>query len=167
LAIALSCVAVGLFAYSARQGITIIASEHVLAFVLGIAIAAAFFDPVPDLGRLRGFGSLLGVAAAAAGRRLPRSIRRLDPVVLVAVTVAAAVVGGAAMSSALGALDRTISRTRPPSLRGCIGAWNDALAGSRLHVERARQVVAAGNERTASAADRRTRFEFCSELFGG
>lgn len=52
LAIALGCLAVGLFAYTAHPGLTIIASEHVLAFGFGIAVASALVDPVRARARL-------------------------------------------------------------------------------------------------------------------
>jgi hypothetical protein len=88
-AIALGCVAVAVFAYVMHPGVTIIGSEHVFAFAIGIAV---------------------GAAKARAGWPALRCLRlkafslRVDPFVAVALLVVIILVGGSVMSDALASL---------------------------------------------------------------
>jgi hypothetical protein len=155
MAIGLSCVAVGLFAYSARPGLTIIASEHVLAFAFGVAVASRFLDPVRDLARLRALGVKLAHGLTSVLFILPRPIRALDPVVLGTVTVAAIVVGGSALPNAVAALEDTIAPGPFPTPARCISAWNHPSGWRLVEIPNAPVTVASGHARR----------DFCSYTF--
>lgn len=163
-AIALSCAAVGLFAYSARPGLTIIASEHLLAFAFGVAVAARFFDPVNDLERLSAYGTGLARRAASVGR-VPQAIRALDPVVLGTVTIAVLVVGGSALPNALADLAETVAPGPLPTPTRCIGAWNHPSGWRPVQIANAPVLVAAGYEQSAPADHESVRVDYCSYVF--
>jgi hypothetical protein len=111
-AIAAACVAAGLFAYSLRPDVTILSSEHLLAFVLGILIVS------PEL---RG----------AIARLRPQLPARADPIAAPATALAVTLVAIALAPSALGDLTEQLQRRSHPSLAACISSWNRSSQAAR------------------------------------
>jgi hypothetical protein len=164
-AIALSCIAVGLFAYTARPGITIIAAEHLLAFAFGILVAVVSPGPGRAIAASGRFVAANGDASGWFARLVPRPIRSLDPLVLVTFVTAAVVVAGSAMPSAVAALGEAIARPNLPSAAGCASAWNHSLPEHLLELGNEPVLVAPSSTRVMSAAGRRVRLDFCAYVF--
>jgi hypothetical protein len=102
-AIALSCVAVGFFAYMLRPGLTILSSEHVTAFTIGVALACAFRTRATTDSFLRnGAAAPTRFCGAVAART--RVLAKADPVAAITVLIAIVLMGASMMPSALGAL---------------------------------------------------------------
>lgn len=124
LSIALSCAAVGLFAYSVRPDVTVLSSEHLVAFGLGVAAA------IPGLTRRaadailrRPFEEIYAlVLSAVRGRPNPRrAVMLLLPLVIAI----------AAAPSGLAALREQIAAHLQPTVSRCARDWNQLPAGSR------------------------------------
>ena len=124
LSIALSCAAVGLFAYSVRPDVTVLSSEHLVAFCLGVAAA------IPGLTRRavdvilrRPFEEMYALAVSAVrGRPKPRRAVMLLLPVLIAI---------AAAPSGLAALREQIAAHLQPTVSRCARDWNQLGAASR------------------------------------
>lgn len=127
LSIALSCGAVGLFAYSVRPDVTVLSSEHLVAFGLGVAAA------IPGLMR-RAFDVTLRrpteemytfALSAVHGRPKPRrAVMLLLPLVIAI----------AAAPSGLAALRKQIAVHLQPTMSRCVRDWNQLGATSRLSI---------------------------------
>jgi len=102
-AIVLCCATVGLFAYTIRPNPTVISSEHLVAFALGVLVASG------GIGRPR----------IAIRRRV-----RLDPVTVLAVAVAVLLVAGSTVPDALGDLASRVKYHRHASAASCVVGWN-------------------------------------------
>jgi hypothetical protein len=164
-AIVLSCIAVALFAYTARPGITIIAAEHVLAFAFGVLVAVVSPGPGRDITALRSLAAASGDASGWVVRLLPRPVRSLDPLVLVTFVTAAVVIAGSAMPSAVAALGEAIARPSGPSAAGCATAWNHSLSEHLLELGHAPVLVVPSSTRGTSATGRNVRLDFCAYVF--
>ena len=130
LSIALSCVAVGLFAYSVRPDLTVLSSEHLVAFVLGIGSA------VP------GWWSRMLSATwrwpAATTRVLFSAMRvgKLDPIATAAVMFAVSVLAIAEAPTALATFREEIAIHLHPTVSRCTTNWNLRGEAPELLVER-------------------------------
>ena len=124
LSIAASCAAIGLFAYSVRPDVSVLSSEHLVAFGLGAAAA------IPGLMR-RAFDIVLRrpveeiyavVLSAAHGRPKPRrAVMLLLPLVIAI----------AAAPSGLAALREQIAAHLQPTVSRCARDWNRLDAAYR------------------------------------
>jgi hypothetical protein len=94
-AIALSCIAVALFAYVMHPGLTILSSEHVFAFAIGIAVGAA---------RAKAESPALRHLVRLSTPATKPLLARVDPFVAVTLLVVVVLVCGSVMSSALASL---------------------------------------------------------------
>jgi hypothetical protein len=165
LTIVLSCLAVAVFAYTLHPGLTLFASEHVVAFAVGVAVAAAWAQP--DWSTFGRFarpvkGALTRVAA-------PRPLfLRVDPFVGTALVIVVVLVGGSVMSSALASLPRTLIGSSHLTAGRCVDAWNRSQAGSTLPSSRGRPalILVGSNERERSLTPPPAP-EFCSYLIVG
>ncbi len=129
LSIALSCVAVGLFAYSVRPDLTVLSSEHLVAFVLGIGVA------VPEW-RSRIFSATWRwpVGATRASFAVMR-VRRLDPFAAAALMFALVVLAIAEAPTALATLREQVAIRLHPTVGRCAATWNLGSSAPRLLVE--------------------------------
>lgn len=115
--IALSCLAVGMFAYTMRPDVTVLSSEHLVAFALGIAAASPRAVPralaaLPPALRL-----LRARLAAATGNRLEPAHATLLLLAAVGCAVAVAPAG-------LAALRHDIAAHLPATPGRCAAEWN-------------------------------------------
>jgi hypothetical protein len=151
-AIVLGCAAVGLFAYSLRPDVTILSSEHLVAFGLGIAVAAPL--PIAALRR-----RLLSIRF-----RLPAGA---DPITLGAVGLAGVIAAIGIAPSALADLKEQLLQTSHPSAAKCVSNWNasaGALRGELAHgVELA--FVTTDREQFVLRAHRLKWVDYCSFAF--
>lgn len=123
-ALVVSTAGLSVFAYELHPGLTILATEHVLAFALGIfaaTISSASSRAVP---RRSGALDLLATICSRG-----RFLRGLDPSATVVVLVAAVILGGSALPSALAALGRTLVSVQGLTPGRCARLWNDDRAG--------------------------------------
>jgi hypothetical protein len=129
LMIVLGCVAIALFAYTLHPGVTMFASEHVIAFAIGIVVGAVWAQP--DWSVVR---RLARSVRSAAPRTVAVSplFSRLDPFVAVALLIVVVLVGGSVMSNAVASLPRTFVETSHVTVTRCVDAWNRAETGSTL-----------------------------------
>ncbi len=146
-----ACAAVTAFAYTLHPDHSIIASEHVFAFGVGVMLAA------PQLRR---------AAIRAVGTRVvgPWRAAGLDPV-LGLVVGATFVVGAVAVSPTAFGTVTSLLADRPASVSRCLAAWNRSWSAPRGRVGRERPAYA-----RVALADRRThgrRFRDCSIVFYG
>ena len=115
-AIAVGCGAVGLFAYSLRPDVTILSSEHLVAFTFGILVAT------PE-------------ALSAAARRLARLRPRLpagaDPISIGMTGLAVGLVAVAFAPTAFGDLREQLSSAEHPSAGSCVTSWNSSRQAPR------------------------------------
>ncbi len=102
--IAVSCLAVGLFAYSIRPDLNILSSEHLVAFVLGVACATP-----------RCWSRMFPAAT---------SLRRLDASVAAGILLVLLVAAVAAAPSALATLRSQIAVHLRPTVSRCARDWN-------------------------------------------
>jgi hypothetical protein len=148
--IAVSCLAVGLFAYSIRPDVTILSSEHIVAFVLGVACAAP-----------RRWSRMLRAAT---------SVRRLDATAATGIAVVLLVVAIAATPSALATLRAQIAVHLRPTVSRCARDWNRQTNAPRLRVvHRPVDAVAIAAARAPLAGTQRpVRWaEYCRYTFSG
>jgi hypothetical protein len=124
--IAVGCIAVGLFAYSLRPDLTVLSSEHVVAFVLGVGAA------VPGLSTAlvrRVIKAPLDWSVAAftklAGREVGRATAALT------LTAALAALAVVAAPDALGTLRQEIALHLPPTKARCAADWNRVVGAPR------------------------------------
>jgi len=123
-AIAVSCVAVAVFAYMLRPGFSVLASEHLVAFAIGVGAATVIPAPrgrFEETARGGATSVLTALSRAGSGRQwLPR----LDPFALGALVVTAVLLGGSMMPTALAGLRRAISDPEVVTAEDCGEAWN-------------------------------------------
>jgi hypothetical protein len=110
------CAAVGLFAYSIRPDVTVISSEHLVAFAVGIGTALPRRSWAKTATRLRRNWS----------GWLPRFRRTAAVAVAASAAVLAAGVGGGA---ALAALEEIVVPDRP-SVADCVRAWDSSASAA-------------------------------------
>src|SRR5207248_4372188 len=123
LAIVLGSAAVALFAYTLHPGLTIFASEHVIAFAIGVAVGVAWAQS--DWTALRRLiRPISGPLTRVAALRL--LFAPADPFVVVALVLVAVLVGGSVLSSALASLPRTLIDNNRVTAARCVEAWNRA-----------------------------------------
>jgi hypothetical protein len=125
LAIVISCLGVALFAYSLHPGLTFFASEHAIAFAVGVAVGAVWARP--DWSVVRRIARQIGHVATKTAAFRP-VLARLDPFVAVALLIVVALVGGSAMSNAVASLPRKLIEPNRISAASCVDAWNRAQA---------------------------------------
>jgi len=120
--IALSCAAVGLFAYSVRPGIGILSSEHLVAFALGVTTA------IP------------GIWTRLAQRCWRAPVRAVRPFVisvghgrawLALLAAAPAALAVAAAPTALSAFHHAIATHLRPTVTRCAVDWNTLRSAPR------------------------------------
>lgn len=114
--IALSCVAVGVFAYSVRPDLSVLSSEHLVAFGLGVA------------GANRGRWRARLDAMRRAGPRFARRRGRVSLTVFAGVSVLLAI---AAAPAGLAALRGEIVSRIPPTVTRCALDWNSLHGAPR------------------------------------
>lgn len=113
--IAVSCIAVGLFAYTVRPDVSVLSSEHLVAFALGIGAVLPALSPSRRSIWHRAF-NLARSTPAAHGHR--PSARLAFAVLLPLATAIAAVPAGVA------ALRQEIAPRLHPTTTRCILDWN-------------------------------------------
>lgn len=125
-AIALSCMALSILAYMLRPGISLFASEHVIAFATGAAIAYRYAvrQPVKAIDA-RSVAAFL--TTLQRGARRARWLGRVDPVALAASVVAVSLLVGSTMPSALAALSRSLLDRESPSRCSAPGRGHASL----------------------------------------
>jgi hypothetical protein len=163
LTIVVSCVAVTLFAYTLHPGVTIFASEHVIAFAIGIAVGAVWARP--DWSIVRRLARPIKRAATETAALRPLFVR-VDPFVAVALLIVVVLLGGSVMSSAVASLPQALAEPSNVSPAACVDAWNRAQAGSSLPSlsRTSRVLIVAGRSRRGSAPARSVAPEVCSYL---
>jgi len=143
--ISVSCVAVALFAYTVRPDLTVLSSEHFVAFALGVAVA------IPGLGRSL-FERLHVWRSPRESAGWPSSLSReakwRGAIVLMASLLGLAVI---AAPVALGTLRREIALHLPPTVSRCLSDWNRPRTAPRSLV-RGRQIRAVSLSVTRQAA---------------
>ena len=130
-AIVVSCLAIGTFAYTLHPGITMLASEHVTAFAIGVVVAALVR------------GEAHAISNLALARVLPRlfvplvsrrpALGRIDPVAVAAVVATGVLVAGSILPSALASLREELVPERDQTLR-CAGGPVANLEASRARL---------------------------------
>jgi hypothetical protein len=117
LSIASSCAAVGLFAYSVRPDVSILSSEHLVAFTLGVGAAIpGLWRRVFDVTLRRPIEELSALTLSIArGRPKPTRAAMLLLPLVIAIAVA---------PSGLAALREQIAAHVPPTVSRCAGDWN-------------------------------------------
>jgi hypothetical protein len=123
--IALSCIAVGLFAYSVRPDVTVLSSEHLVAFALGVAAAIpGMWTRAVDLACRRPWVRARALFdSIAVGRTNPIAAAILILVPLL-VAITAAPIG-------LAALREQLATHLNPTLSRCTSDWNQLHGVSR------------------------------------
>jgi hypothetical protein len=116
LSISLSCLAVGLFAYSVRPDVTVLSSEHLVAFALGVAAA------VPGL-----WTRVLDITF----RRPLGWTRALNPITGAMLILVPLMVAITAAPIGLAALREQIATYLQPTLSRCANDWNQLRSVSR------------------------------------
>ena len=119
--IAVSCVAVGLFAYTVRPDLSVLSSEHLVAFALGVAGASPGFWRAALDATWRKPASKIGALSASRRRRAGFVVAAAAAPVAVAI---AAPVG-------LAALHREIASRIRPTVTRCAHDWNGPLGAPR------------------------------------
>lgn len=154
-AIAASCVSVGMFAYTVRPEVTVLSSEHLVAFALGVVAAS------PSLVRIlwrRPLDALRSLRQSLTGKHGNRA-RTAVAAFAVTLTITAAPAGVAALRHRIDAL-------LPPTVTRCTINWNRPRGAllrvpigdvSRVSIGVARLV----------AARHRVRAEYCRFIFAG
>jgi hypothetical protein len=168
LSIVLCCVAVGLFAYSVRPDLSVLSSEHFVAFGLGIGAAVPGFGARTLSAMRRG--------TRAPGRALTTAIRagKLDPLSTVAVLLAVLLMAIAGAPTALAELRAQVAIHLHPTASRCATSWNRERSAPRTLVARLRpDTVAVAAARggllpvTGGAHPRFAWADFCAYSFGG
>ena len=110
-AIALSCVTVATFAYTLRPGVTILASEHLFAFMIGVTFTRVLNNNTRTASDFR---ELIVPAPWRVYRRVIKSVSlagRVDPVVAGTLVATAILIGGSLIPSAVAGLGRKLLDT--------------------------------------------------------
>jgi hypothetical protein len=113
-AIALSCLTVAMFAYTLRPGLTILASEHVLAFMIGVGLTRVLGN---DFAAVNAFRNIVFPASLRMFRRIVRPVSprgRVDPVAAVALVATAILIGGSLIPSAVANLGTLLEKRESP-----------------------------------------------------
>lgn len=122
--IAVSCVAVGLFAYTVRPDVTVLSSEHLVAFALGIG------GSIPGLWR-----RMLDAICRRPFREARALVRSLSagrsPVPAATLMLLPLIVAIAAVPTGLAALRKQIASHLPPTVTRCASDWNHSRSASR------------------------------------
>ncbi|HET8894007.1 MAG TPA: hypothetical protein VFM96_07925 [Gaiellaceae bacterium] len=127
LSIALSCFAVGLFAYSVRPDVSVLSSEHLVAFGLGVGAAIpSLLRRVFDVTLRRPIYELYALTLSTVSGRL-KPTRVVTLVLPLVIAIAAA-------PSGLAALRHQIAAHLQPTVSRCARDWNLLGAASRLPV---------------------------------
>ncbi len=127
--IAVSCLAVGLFAYSVRPDLTVLSSEHLVAFMLGIGVGVPAWRS-----RMLSAPWRWPVAVTRASSAAMRA-ERLDPLSAAAMLFALVVLAVAEAPSALATLREQVAIRLHPTVGRCAATWNLGNAAPRLLVE--------------------------------
>ena len=125
--LALGCLAIGVFAYMLRPGLSVLASEHVFAFALGAAMAGLVSPRRSDPKMRSAAADALAVATKlyeARPRWLVLTLQKVDPFALAALLLTLVLVGGSVAPSAIGALYRNLVSEPRFTIARCIEAWN-------------------------------------------
>jgi hypothetical protein len=124
--IALSCAAVGLFAYSVRPDLNVLSTEHLVAFGLGIASA------VP--GWLRRRLSAVWRWPVTRARALGATMRsgRLDPIASAALALVLFVLAISEAPAALTTVRSQVAIHLHPTASRCARNWNNQPVARRL-----------------------------------
>lgn len=128
LSIASSCVAAGLFAYSVRPDVSVLSSEHLVAFGLGVSAAIpGLMQRAFDVMLRRPIEEMYALAlSAVSGRPKPRrAVMLLLPLVIAI----------AAAPSGLAALREQIAAHLEPTVSRCARNWNRLGTASRPFVD--------------------------------
>lgn len=145
-AIALSCITVATFAYTLRPGVTILASEHLFAFMIGVMFTRILRNDsraAPD------FREAVFPASWGACKRVIKSVSlsgRLDPVVAGTVVATGILIGGSLIPSAVAGLSRQLldlheSRGRCNSLPFSIAMKEEARISLRVPCQTVRDAT--------------------------
>lgn len=127
-AIVAGCAFVTVVAYALHPNHSIIASEHVFAFLVGVAVAAP--------------GLRHAVVRTARTRALePWRSAGLDPVLGLVLAVAGVVAAVAVVPTALATVSSLLA-DRPASVARCLSAWNGSWTAPRARVGGARPAYA-------------------------
>lgn len=124
--IAGSCIAVALFAYSVRPDLTVLSSEHLVAFGLGVGAAipglfTASFTRIVKTPLERSASALTRIAGREVGRATAA----------ITLTTALTTLAVVAAPSALGTLRQEIALHLPPTPSRCATDWNRLAAAPR------------------------------------
>lgn len=146
LSIVLSCLAVGLFAYSVRPDVTILSSEHLVAFALGVAAAVpGLWARVLDITWRRPLGWTRALHDSIADGHT-------NPITAATLILAPLLVAITAAPIGVAALREQIATHLQPTLSRCASDWNQVRNASRPPVHTAlyvslattRQVIITG-----------------------
>jgi hypothetical protein len=149
--IAVSCVAIGAFAYRLHPGITVLASEHVTAFAIGAVVASlARAEAHARLSLAGGRRVLPRLFAALAPSRA--AIRRYDPVAVAAVLTTAVLMAGSILPSALASLREELLLERNQTVQCARGTVAIANAPTLVTCQTSRD---SAGWRTGPSAQRR------------
>jgi hypothetical protein len=147
LSIALSCIAVGLFAYSVRPEVTVLSSEHLIAFSLGILAAAP------------------AVWQRLLSDAYRRRLHRFPVAIAMALGLFVAII---AAPTGLAALRHEIALHLPPTGGRCASDWNHFSAASRPRVpERSASIVWVGTTRLFANGHPAISVNYCRFAFIG
>lgn len=124
--IAISCTAIALFAYSVRPDLTVLSSEHLVAFALGVGaaipgLAPGIFTHIVKRPLERSASSLTRLA----GREVSRTATALT------LTTTLATLAVVAAPEALGTLRQEIASHFAPTPSRCATDWNRLAAAPR------------------------------------
>jgi hypothetical protein len=109
-AIALGCSAVALFAYMLRPGLTILTSEHLVAFIIGVTVARVFFADSATASEAHRIRRELAILVRFSKRMSGRApwLGPVDPVAVGVSVTTIVLVGASIMPSALGSLGQRL-----------------------------------------------------------
>ena len=125
--IASSCVAVGLFAYSVRPDVSVLSSEHLVAFSLGVGAAIPGLWPrALNVVLRRPLAEMRAVSLSAVSGR-PKPTRAVMLILPLVIAIAAAPTG-------LAALREQIATHLQPTVSRCARDWNRLAAVPRPNV---------------------------------
>ncbi len=139
-AIAASCLAVGVFAYSVHPDHGALASEHVFAFAVGVLAAS------PRLRRK------LGAAAWEFGRRR-WLLRRIDPFLAAPIVATLVIMPFVVAPTAVATLVWFVEN-KPPTVARCLTSWNWNWLAPRSSITHARSTYAVVRVRRSPVGSR-------------
>ncbi len=128
LSIALCCFAVGLFAYSERPDLSVLSSEHLVAFALGIGVAT------PEWRSAMFSATWRWPLAASRASFAAMRVKRLDPFSVAAMLFALVVLAIAEAPTALATFREQVAVHLHPTVSRCAADWNLSSRGPRLRV---------------------------------